>query len=79
MSPDKIARDFPEAVALARAFRDAFGPGVRLLRATNNRGQVLGRGEFQDFHPVTVPLETKEPRSPARSVRERDEASASFL
>jgi hypothetical protein len=44
MSPEEIASTFPEAVAVARQFRDVFGPGVRLIYARNQRGEELGKG-----------------------------------
>jgi len=43
MTPEQIAAKFPEAVRVAREFRDAFGPGVRLIYARNDAGEELGR------------------------------------
>lgn len=43
MTAEEIAERFPEAVAFARALRDAFGPGVRLVYARNRQGEELGR------------------------------------
>jgi hypothetical protein len=42
MTPEEIAKRFPEAVAFARQFRDVFGPGVRLIYARNQNGEELG-------------------------------------
>ena len=43
MTPEDIARKFPEAVAFARQLRDVFGPDVRLVYARNGQGEELGR------------------------------------
>lgn len=40
---EDIARRFPEAVQIARAFREVFGEGVRLTYARNAAGEELGR------------------------------------
>lgn len=44
MTPEEIARKFPEAVAFAREIREA-DPGVRLRWARNAQGEELGRLE----------------------------------
>lgn len=38
-----VAQRFPDAVALARQFRELFGDGVRLTYARNAAGEELGR------------------------------------
>jgi hypothetical protein len=41
---DDVAAEHPEAVAIARSFREVFGQGVRLLYAKNKlTGAELGR------------------------------------
>jgi hypothetical protein len=42
MTPEEVARRFPEAVAFAREFRPA-DPGVKILYARNQQGEELGR------------------------------------
>jgi hypothetical protein len=42
-----VAEQFPEAVALAREFREVFGEGVRLTYARNAAGEELGRRASQ--------------------------------
>ena len=37
-----VERAFPEAVALAKALREVFGDGVRLLYARNAEGEEIG-------------------------------------
>jgi hypothetical protein len=45
VTPEDIARKFPEAVAFARQLRDVFGPDVRLVYARNGQGEELGRAQ----------------------------------
>lgn len=66
MAPAEIARTFPGAVAFARAMREAFGEGVRLVRATNAAGEQLGRAETAQ--QITAPF--REPDSLRRRPRE---------
>ena len=39
---DRIRAAFPQSVAVADAFREAFGPGVKLVYAAEN-GYTIGR------------------------------------
>lgn len=59
MKPEEIAAAFPEAVAIARQFREVFGSGVRLVYARNSAGEELGK-------PVTAPRSHAPADSPAR-------------
>ena len=43
MTKEEVALRFPEAVEIARKFRDTFGDGVRILYARNRDGETLGR------------------------------------
>ena len=40
---EEIARRWPEAVEIARTYREVFGPEVRLIYAKNDRGEELGK------------------------------------
>lgn len=40
---EDIERSFPEAVALAKALREVFGSGVKILYARNTEGDEIGR------------------------------------
>lgn len=39
MTAEEVAEKFPDAVAIARQFKEVFGDGVRLLFARNARGR----------------------------------------
>ena len=55
MTKEEIAAAFPEAVEIARQFRDVFGDGVRLLYARNGVGQELGRSTSDATHAPQNP------------------------
>ena len=46
LSREEIARKFPEAVALARDLREAFGEGVKIIYAKNQEGEEIGNQEL---------------------------------
>ena len=52
MTAEEIAAKFPEAVAVARAFREVFGEGVRLIYARNPAGETLGRTVSGESSPL---------------------------
>ena len=52
MTPEEVAERWPEAVAMARAYRDVFGAEMRLIYARNARSEELGRPEALTGQPV---------------------------
>lgn len=73
MSPEEIAHEWPEAVTFARAIRQVFGDGVRLLHARNAAGRELGKdpaigyGQSPDKEAMEAMEEFHSHRARARS------------
>ena len=80
MSPEEIARRWPEAVAFARTIREVFGADVRLLCAINREGEQLGKPPVGYLagpaHYGALNQEPDSPARPARKAARRDPAEA---
>lgn len=53
-SAQDVAEAFPEAVALAKRYRELFGDGVRLVYARNSAGLEIGRQPRAEYSVIAT-------------------------